>query len=171
MGRTVPWRRAVRSGRSFLGSVFERRRGPIVFVAVTVVFAWAVTALLLIPVALLSSPTRAQAPDLATAGAFGLLVLGPVFENLVAVAIIESMAAYRARIRVIVLTVAAVSGAAHALYGWRAIAGFVCFGTWTFSYLVWYDLRFWRRFALTVAQHALFNAPATLWIVWSVSAS
>ncbi len=35
-----------------------------------------------------------------------------------------------------------------------------------YSYLVWYDLRFSRRFALTVAQHALFNAPAALIGLW-----
>ena len=151
-------------GRKWLRRIFDRDSGALPFVVKTTVFSLAVVGCLLVPIAaleyLVSRPQQSSVPIVSSAMA---LVFAPVFENLVFIGVIEFMVIFEPRRSTIVITVSLLSAIVHGLVAeWRAIAGFVGFAVMSYSYLLWYDQSFIKRFSITVGQHVLFNLPAVL---------
>ncbi len=152
--------------RRFVLWIFDKRSGLLLFALKTTVAAKACTVVLLVPVILaqLSNPQddhfRAEFTVMAA------LVFAPLFENICMVGVIEFLGLFALRWQTIVLSVAVLSGIAHYFAGgWRALGGFLMFATMAYSYLVWSELRFSKRYLLTVAQHVLSNTPTTLLMV------
>ena len=151
-------------GRRWLRRIFERESGALAFIVKTTAFSLAVVNGLLVPIAILeylvSRPQQLPVPIVSSAMA---LVFAPVFENLVFIGVVEFMFIFEPRRSTIVIVVAVLSAIAHGLIAeWRAVAGFVGFAVMSYSYLLWYDRSFIKRFSITVGQHVLFNVPAVL---------
>lgn len=148
----------------FLSFVFDHRNGAFLYVFKTTLFAFSGALILLIPVALTGS--SGENDPLLDSGVLWFvsnLVAAPIFENLAMVFIVELSLAYGLKKATILAIVAALATATHALAGgWRAVSGFALFPTMAYSYLTWRDGGFNRRFAITLAQHVLFNLPATV---------
>lgn len=155
--------------RQFFAYVFRRKDGAPLFVLKTTAMAWVATACVLALINSLYTLPDAQHPVRSIAYELTLaLVAIPVIENLLMAGLIEPLDASGIRWQRIVAVVAVASGVAHGLvYGWRWVAGTIEFAAMAYSYLLWKDRGFVRRYALTCAQHALFNLPATL--IWLLS--
>jgi hypothetical protein len=153
--------------RALAVRLFARDRGPVVFVARTTLFALGATMVLLFAPWVLGaldkpSPLAAETPMTILIGA---IIVGPVVENLLLIGAIETLRALRTSSLGIVAVVATLSGVAHAVVGtWQVAAGVVLFAVMASSYLVHRDVPFGRRYALLLAQHALFNLPAAIGI-------
>lgn len=145
-----------------LQRIFDKRRGPWVYIAKTSAFSY-VLAMSVIGVALLSGIARAPPFDDVPFGTRVLdaLIIPPLLENLVLIGFAEFFLALECKPRTIVVAIALLSACAHGIVGeWRAVSGLVLFATMTYTYLLWYESRFSKRFFITVLQHVLFNAPA-----------
>lgn len=103
---------------------------------------------------------------------FGALIRAPLVENILFILIVEFLLVFSLPHAVLVLIVALLSGLAQGLAAdWRALSGFVLFAVMSCSYLLWSERTFSQRYNLTVAQHVLFNTPATIAIIVSAPAA
>jgi hypothetical protein len=114
-------------------------------------------------------PTIAEGTGPATravtiGGALAAIVLIPLVENLFLIGAIGALALEIEKKSTIILVVALLSGVLHALaHHWMFISGAILFATMSKTYLDFPHLSIWKRYWAIVAQHALFNTPATVY--------
>jgi hypothetical protein len=163
LSRRVRWRTVVASWMAWL---FDRHRGALVFICKTAAFALLAGVAELALIGLFK--TRVLHETLPTDGSIAIvpmLIGAPLIENLLFIAAAEAMLASNVRTSRIVISIAICASAIHAVDGLRGIVvGFNLFATMSYSYVLWRDVRFAKRYFITVMQHMLFNAPA-VWLL------
>ncbi len=155
---------------AFFRFVFDKRAGALIYVLKTSIFAFTlVAAVISVAIALdLAKPYDTQIASVPQE-VFGALVIAPLFENICFILIAEFFLALRLGWTTVILIVASLSAVGHGIVAdWRAVAGFVMFAVMTYSYLLWSEKPFGRRYLLTVAQHTLLNVPFASALVISV---
>lgn len=152
-----------------LRRIFDKRRGLWVYIAKTSVFSFGLAATLVGAALLFGlAKTRPLTSEPFRTRVLDVLIVPPLLENLILVGFAEFFLALEFKPRTIVIAIALLSACAHGIAGeWRAISGLVLFGTMAYSYLLWYEIRFSKRFFITVMQHLLFNAPALMLLAMS----
>ena len=165
---TVRSKRSLAMSRSFVVRVFrdafDRRRGVVRFVVCTTALSMAIVLLVLLPLAVvLSDVLHWRLDDPAVDPAAFIVIAVPLIENILLIGVVEFLLAFDLRTRTIVVCVGVLSAVLHGLVAdLRAISGFVMFATMAYTYLLWNGSRFAKRYAITVAQHMLFNLPAAI---------
>lgn len=149
-------------------SLFNKDSGALLFVVRTSVASFLLLELVLFPVNLFH---LADLPDTTAESALSIIVLylvvAPLIENLILVGAIEILDGYGLRRRSTVLVTASIAAVLHGWSGnWQFVSG-LAFATMTYSYLLYRKERFVKRFLIIVAQHMLFNTPATLLMLWA----
>lgn len=155
--------------RTMLATVFERRSGTLVYIARTTGFALTVTSALGAVIYGLGGEASGAEAKLSIAMIPVItLVMAPLFENLCLFGFIHFLLALSLTPPRIVPIVSGVMGLLHWGAGGsaRAVTGAVLFAVMAFTYFTRSDRSVGQRYLITVAQHTLFNAPATLLLVW-----
>lgn len=147
--------------------VFDKRYGTLPYIFKTTFLSLSIVFALLIPIGLIKfGLLHEEANKLAPPTVIGLLVIAPIFENLIFIGLIEFMLAFELRVVIMVVVVALLSALAHGLAAdWRALSGLVGFTTMSYAYLNWSECPFYKRYAITVGQHILFNTPSAILIL------
>ena len=150
-----------RMARRCVEAIFDKRRGPWRYALASIVVAWLVAVAL--SSALVASFGYTEEPEPADS-LLGIVVLAlimaPVFENLVMVAIVRCFGARKTPLRTSMAVGAAglFALATHSNYNLsHGLSAAILFAVMAYTYIDWTELSFRKRFALTVAQHALCN--------------
>ena len=146
-----------------LNRLFDRQHGAIIFIAKTTLASWclvfAIDACVFILLAVVGDTSQDSNDKIPLPPIYALLAFAPLLENFLLAGIIEFLLIFTSSRYVIVSINAVIFGIIHFLTTpGRGVAGFIGFATMAMSYLVWYESRFSKRFAIILAQHVLFNA-------------
>jgi|GEM_PF-2645700 len=107
-----------------------------------------------------------EAFDASAYSIVAVLVVAPLLENICIIGAIEFLKIFELKTRTMVLCIAALSGVAHMIAGGlRAFSGAIGFAIMSYSYLLWRESSFMKRYAITVGQHVLMNAPPAVMLL------